>query len=220
MIVQRPGVSRATRSATWPSALMLALLALGCSSTTVGGKQQQHPVLVSTPVTLGEGDTGKPARESDPAAEVPEREESAGSLPDPRPLATPDQWEIELHLRQGEITVERAERRIFERPVVTPRMMGRFAFELWIGRELIDRVRFDFPLLGAEVPAGERRSLHEAPRFGPGLDARRTILVPDSPRATRAQLTDRATGAVQSIAWPPDAPLERTATPPESANEQ
>jgi hypothetical protein len=104
-------------------------------------------------------------------------------------------------------------RKVFDRPVVTARPMGRFAIELWIGRELIDRVRFDFPLLGAEEPPGDRQSIHAEPRFEPGLEAERTILVPNSERATRAQLVDRATGKIQALPWPPDAPLDPVSEP-------
>jgi hypothetical protein len=117
-------------------------------------------------------------------------------------------WEYDLHFEEGAVGVARVSRRVFERPVSTARQMGRFAIELWIGRELIDRVRFDFPLIGAETPPGEVRSIHEAPRFEPGLQAERKVLVPSSDRATRAQLVDRATGKIQALPWPPDAPLD------------
>ena len=51
--------------------------------------------------------------------------------------------------------------------------MGRFALELWIGRELIDRVRFDFPLIAAEeTPGVTRRPLHDAPSLVPHAIAR------------------------------------------------
>lgn len=194
-----------------PHLLALSAVLAGCGTTALTGEQQQHPVLLSAPVAFGEGDTGKgdtgkPATRPSATAE-PSVEQRLDSAPDPQPLSTTEQWQYELRFAQGKITVERVTRRHFDKPVVTARQMGRYAFELWIGRELIDRVRFDFPLLGAETPAGERQSLHEAPRFGPGLEAERMILVPHSERATQALLKDRATGDTIPIPWPPDAPL-------------
>jgi hypothetical protein len=83
--------------------------------------------------------------------------------------------------------------------------MGRFAFELWLGDELIERIRFDFPLLGAEVPRqGPRQALREVPSFAPGAHVSASVRVPASSRATRALLLDRATGQTSVVAWPPN----------------
>jgi hypothetical protein len=83
--------------------------------------------------------------------------------------------------------------------------MGRFALELWIGRELIDRVRFDFPLIAAEeTPGITRRPLHDAPSMVPHAVARIRVSLPASPRATRLILVDRATEKIQELPWPPD----------------
>jgi hypothetical protein len=143
------------------------------------------------------------------------RVEVVHELPDPQPLSTADQWEFALRLHEGAIDVTRVTRKTFARPVVSARQMGRFAIELWIGRELIDRVRFDFPLLGTETPVGERQAVSETPRFEPGLEASKTLLVQHSTRATRARLIDRATGKWQAIPWPPDAPLDPPSPTPE-----
>jgi hypothetical protein len=83
--------------------------------------------------------------------------------------------------------------------------MGRFAVELWVGKELVDRVRFDFPLLGADGPPGaDRRPVQGAPRFSPGADTRSTVRVPASDRATSAGIVDRQSGATVSNPWPPN----------------
>lgn len=90
--------------------------------------------------------------------------------------------------------------------MASARRIGRFAFELWLGAELIERIRFDFPLLAAEVPRqGQRRSLHEEPSFAPGARVSRRLQVPASARATRAQILDRATGRATPLPWPPRA---------------
>ena len=88
----------------------------------------------------------------------------------------------------------------------TARRFGRFAFELWLGRELVDRVRFDFPLLATETPApASPRPIHDTPRFAPGARVSVMLRVPASERATRASILDRATGEVIDVTWPPRA---------------
>jgi hypothetical protein len=165
-------------------------------------------VLVSAPVALGEGRNASATPAPSATAASTQTKAAVSDVPDPKPLAEREQWEYELTFADGEVRVTAAVLRTVERPVVTARHVGRFANELWIGRELIDRVRFDFPLLGAEVPTAERQAIHEAPRFEPGLHAVRKVLIPNSPRAVRAQLVDRATGETTVLPWPPNAPLD------------
>jgi hypothetical protein len=139
-----------------------------------------------------------------------------GSAPDPEPLSLREQWQYALLYQAGEVSVERVEKRTLPKPVSTARRMGRFALELWIGHELIDRVRFDFPLIAAEeVPGVTRRPLHDAPSLGPHAIARISVTVPASPRATRLVLVDRATGKTKEFPWPPDQePSDSGAAPP------
>lgn len=152
----------------------------------------------------------------------------SGSAPDPAPLSMAEQWQYQLLFQNGAPSVELVEKQILSKPISTPRRMGRFALELWIGRELIDRVRFDFPLIGAEETAGtKRRPLHDAPSMVPNAIARIRVSVPASPRATRLILVDRATEKVQELPWPPDrqpstptssGPAKGPATAPPSAS--
>ena len=129
----------------------------------------------------------------------------SGSAPDPQPLSMAEQWQYQLLFQNGAPSVEQVEKQILPKPISTPRRMGRFALELWIGRELIDRVRFDFPLIAAEeTPGATRRPLHDAPSLVPHATARIRVSVPASPRATRLVLVDRATEKVQELPWPPD----------------
>src|SRR5690606_41135099 len=67
-----------------------------------------------------------------------------------------------LPICEGQIELRSVEPVELEKPVATARRMGRFAVELLIGQELIDRVRFDFPLLAGEEALGKRRP-HDAP---------------------------------------------------------
>ena len=129
----------------------------------------------------------------------------SGSAPDPEPLRLADQWQFSMLYQGGTASVEHVEKRTLAKPVSTVRHMGRFALELWIGHELIDRVRFDFPLIAAEeTPGVTRRPLHDPPSLGPHAIARLTVLVPNSPRATRLVLVDRATEKSEELPWPPD----------------
>jgi hypothetical protein len=129
-----------------------------------------------------------------------------------------EQWQYQLLFQNGAPSVERVEKLTLKKPVPTPRRMGRFALELWIGRELIERVRFDFPLIAAEeTPGVTRRPLHDAPSLVPNATARIRVSLPASPRATRLVLVDRATEKITELPWPPD--RESVApTPSASAN--
>ena len=171
---------------------------------------------VAFPMSLGEG-SGDPHPEHRPAATKgqpraqrtdpkAEHRKQYGSLPDPPPLKTSEQWELTLAYDGGTLSMTRAAKRQFEEPVVTARRMGRFAVELWIGRELIDRVRFDFPLVPEAPQDTQPRALGSPVSLGQDTASTQTLLIPDSPRATRALLVDRATGRETELAWPPARP--------------
>ena len=125
-----------------------------------------------------------------------------GYLPDPQPLVTRHQWIVDLGYNAGTVGFGGARRVELSNPAGTPRAMGRFALELFIGKELIDRVRFDFPLLGADDFADTPRKWDSPPSFERHLSTRAAIMFPHSERATRAVLVDRATGNVWALPWP------------------
>jgi len=126
----------------------------------------------------------------------------SGYLPDPLPLVTRHQWIVDLGYRGGVVVFGGARRVELAKPAGTPRAMGRFALELFIGKELIDRVRFDFPLLGADEFADTPRRWDSPPSFERHLTTRAAVILPHSERATRAVLVDRATGNVWALPWP------------------
>jgi len=205
-----------TRTSIW---LCLGLAA-ACSNATYNGGNQ-GPTL-SMPAHFAEGkgkgdpeasDAGSDARELMGAAAMVQ------SQPDPEALRVARQFEYSVTYDHGKVRVDKVRGVRFPKPVVTARNMGRFAIELWIGHELVERVRFDFPLVAAEeVPRGKRHPLHEPPSFAAGIVVTQTVLVPASERATRAVLLDRATGVKQELPWPPDAPLgaPNTELPPDA----
>jgi hypothetical protein len=139
------------------------------------------------------------------------------SPPDPPPLVTRAQWLYRFVYKKGDVVVAGVRKKEFERPVATERRVGRFAVELWVGQELVERVRFDFPLLAADpAPEGRKQSLHGTPAFGPGAETSREVAVPASDRATKAVLVDRLNGHTIPLPWPPDSkdPPESQSGPP------
>lgn len=201
------------------AALCLSGLAAACTGPA---KTTPENPGVQFPTALGEGsgDPQPPAKTASgapapPLAQPPkpppdpaaEHRRKYGSLPDPTPLSLTSQWELELEYDQGKLALAAATKRELEAPRTTPRQMGRFAVELWIGHELIDRVRFDIPLVTAPTAKAETKPLRAPVALDAGVRARQTVLVPNSPRATRALLVDRASGSETPLPWPPDRPL-------------
>jgi len=149
-------------------------------------------------------DAGPPASRQDAVGEVILTPLDAGALAfpaDPAPLVTRRQWVIKLGYKSGQVSFRGAQRIELPKPSPTPRSFGRFAVELYVGKELVDRVRFDFPLLGADDVGGDAPAGH-APRFTALLSTQASVTVPHSERATRAVLVDRANGAVWPLPWP------------------
>ncbi len=196
--------------------LLQAGLLAGCSSARYGAPETGTPSLIF-PAHFAEGNTGKGADAGPPttaSAKAPQNQspdasvptaKATGTLPDPPPIVTATEWEYSVEYSKGAARVVSVRRLDLAHPTATPRHVGRFAFELWVGKELLDRVRFDFPLLALDTPPdGVRHPLQEQPRFAPGASTSTKILVPASDRATYGVLVDRLTGAKQKIPWPPE----------------
>lgn len=133
---------------------------------------------------------------------APDGPPPGGFAPDPPPLTTKHQYELKLLYKEGELRLTSARPIELPKPVATARNMGRFAIELYVGSELVERVRFDFPLLGADEFPGQKRPREAPPSFERKLTTRARVLVPKSERATKARLIDRATGKVVELPWP------------------
>jgi hypothetical protein len=117
------------------------------------------------------------------------------TLPDPPPLVERSQWVFDLRWDRGDVWLLGVHPLQLASPAATPRAMGRFALELFEGAALIERVRFDFPLLGAPEPdAGVS--------LAPKLRTRIGVVFPATQRGTRLELWDRATGRRWAIPWP------------------
>lgn len=149
--------------------------------------------------------TGITDGRNEAATPVPEPEDQAGAtpqvvpdLPDPKPGRYEHFFDYELEFNQGNISVLSASPRTTQHPTFVDRRMGRFAFELFVGDHLLERVRFDFPLLGATTN-------DEPDDFEAGLTSRSTVVIPSHERATWARILDRKTRKTHPVDWPPGA---------------
>jgi hypothetical protein len=121
--------------------------------------------------------------------------------PDP-PMRAEKQWVFDLRWERGEVFFLGVHPLDLGAPQATPRVMGRFALELFEGPTLIERVRFDFPMLGAGD--SQNRGFLAPPSFERKLTTRVGVMFPESKRGTRLELWDRATNARYRLPWPPD----------------
>lgn len=125
-----------------------------------------------------------------------------GRAPDPPALAASKQWVFSVRYKNKRPTIERVAAVSTSKPVRTARVMGRFAIELYVGPELLDRVRFNVPLT-ADPPDPRHRRPFARPSFD-DVSTRVRVAMADSPRAAWAILVDRATGDEQRFWWPPE----------------
>ncbi len=126
---------------------------------------------------------------------------------DPVPLVERSQWVFDLRWDRGDVWL--LDVNALELPVAqsTPRVMGRFALELFEGPALIERVRFDFPLLAA--PDFGDGGWKAPPSLSQKLRTRIGVIFPATRRGTRLELWDRATNRRWSLPWP----AQRTVAP-------
>jgi hypothetical protein len=122
--------------------------------------------------------------------------------PDPPPMTERQQWVFDLRWDRGDIYLVEVHKVDMAGPHQTPRVMGRFALELFEGPTVIERVRFDFPMLGAG-PEPSDAGLKAPPRFEPKLRTRIGVLFPATKRGTKLELWDRATNVRMPLPWPP-----------------
>jgi hypothetical protein len=116
--------------------------------------------------------------------------------PDPQPLVSQSQWVFDLRWDRGDVWLLGVHPMDLPAPQATPRVMGRFAIELFEGPTLLERARFDFPLLGPPEPDA-------AVSLASKLRTRIGVVFPAVPRGNRLELWDRATGRRWALPWPP-----------------
>jgi hypothetical protein len=139
-----------------------------------------------------------------------------GYPPDPPSTPSTRQWLFDVRVDKGKVSIDRARSITTRSPQPTARVMGRYALELWVGTELLDRVRFNVPL-GADLPREDDGRPFRRPSFDK-VTTRFTVQIADQPRAAYAKLVDRATGDETRFLWPPRGEvLEPIAAPPAKA---
>jgi hypothetical protein len=120
--------------------------------------------------------------------------------PDPSPLSERGQWVFDLRWDKGDVYLLGVHRIDLAAAQTTPRAMGRFAIELFEGPTLIERARFDFPLLGAGDATDGGQG---PPSFEKKLTTRIGVMFPATPKGTKLELWDRATDRRWPLPWPP-----------------
>ena len=192
---------------------VLALMATTCSSTPPAASPQpppppEEPAPASTSAwTMPGVSIVKPriVLLFSPPPGGPEAGAIRAIAPDPPPLVEQDQWVYDFRYDHGELYLAGVHAIRLPAPRETPRMMGRFALEIYEGKALLERVRFDFPGLGtADLPHdGGARPLHGSPvSFTAKLSTRVGVTLPATPRGTRLELWDRATDRRWPLPWP------------------
>jgi hypothetical protein len=109
-------------------------------------------------------------------------------------------YRFPVRVKDGAVVVDKPKLVTHPQSVATPRTLGRYAIELYVGRELLERHRFDLPFL--DEPA-KKPSAGGAPDFARHANAKVFVDLPDLDRATYAVWVDRATGAKKRLFWPP-----------------
>jgi hypothetical protein len=123
--------------------------------------------------------------------------------PDPPPMKARNQWVFDLRWSKGEPYLLAIHPLDLGAPAETPRAMGRFAIELFEGPTLIERVRFDFPMLGG-APEPLEAGFGAPPSLERKLTSRIGVTFPAVNRGTRLELWDRATDRRWPLPWPPE----------------
>lgn len=132
--------------------------------------------------------------------------EPGGFAPDPPGHASVKQWVFDVRVQRGRPIIERARAATIAQAAETARVMGRYAIELYVGPELLDRVRFNVPLAGDGAPTPSdrpKKNPFPRPRFD-DISTRIRAQMADNPRGAHLALVDRATGSVERFEWPPE----------------
>jgi hypothetical protein len=192
---------------------LVPLVAVACSAARYSTEPGAPTLVVPAHFAEGKGEPALARGVPTPSATPPIAASGSAApaapaltpstAPDPTPLRLAEQVEYELELSEGKVRVVSVKPVTLPAPVVTPRRLGRYAIELSIGPELIERVRFDFPGTAADDPqVGPKKPLFAPLTLSERAIARVKLLLPQSPRVRRAVLVDRALETVTPLEWP------------------
>lgn len=178
-----------------PAVVATAALVVTVATCATGDARGDPP---RKTVRLPHPDAGAPAGADDfpGATDAGFRYTRTPPDPDP-PLKSARQWIFDLRYQQGDIFLVDTRTMDVGTPRETPRVMGRFALELFDHAVLIERVRFDFPFLGAPAarPSGPIALDHH-------VTSSIGVVFPQTPRGTRLELVDRSTDERWQLPWP------------------
>lgn len=165
-------------------------LASALVASAAPGRPRPEPSAVSGPPLVVEDGAARAAR-------IP---------PDPPSMTERQQWLFDLRWDKGDVYLLEIQAVDMGEPRTTPRVFGRFALELFEGPTLVERVRFDFPLLGAGADQEDAgRGFKAPPSMTAKLRSRIGVYFPATKRGTRLELWDRATDVRYPLPWPPKA---------------
>lgn len=161
----------------------LGAMALACSSKPDFGTLPRVEVPIERP----------PPKAEPPKKKEPEPEPQVTHDPaDPKAVRSRRHVELTIGFSGGEMSLLGHREVESKLPQPSARRVGRFAAELWVGRTLLERVRFDFPLLAAP----------DEGVLEPGLSTKATVKLPSVERATRLRILDRKTRDAIVVPWP------------------
>ncbi|MGZ3452504.1 MAG: hypothetical protein ACXVEF_23045 [Polyangiales bacterium] len=118
--------------------------------------------------------------------------------PDPTPLAADAIYVMSVRWNKATHTIDKGRREKLPKSDSLPRHLGRFAAELYSGPDLVERLRFDFPLIEDDTALGDT--------YAKGLNVTVEVKIPDSVRPNKLQIWDRATDRRWTFPYPPVAP--------------
>jgi hypothetical protein len=133
---------------------------------------------------------------------------SSSDAPDPEPTVSARELILDFAWEKGTPVLARASVHALAAPRKAGRWMGRFALELAEGPALLERVRFNVPLMHEPPPT--RASYTNPPNFEQGLSTSMRIVFPQLEAGNRFELVDRATGRRWALPWPITGDLGRT----------
>lgn len=144
-------------------------------------------------------DAGKPKLDAAPDAKKdalpPLFDASKPIPPDPTPLVTDAVFVLTVKFDKGTVSIVQVRREKLATKAAVDRRFGRFAAELLSGPTLVERVRFDFPLINDDSIATEV--------YEKGLVVEVDVKIPDSDRPNKLEIWDRANDKRWSFPYPP-----------------
>lgn len=115
--------------------------------------------------------------------------------PDPAPLVSDAVFILTVKWDKGVVSITKVRHEKLATKVAVDRRFGRFAAELYSGPTLVERIRFDFPLINDDSYTTEV--------YEKGLTVDVEVKIPDSDRPNKFEIWDRANDKRWKFDYPP-----------------